>query len=239
MKKLHVKGAIISNADKEAYNFYNVDSTSPNDIASQLIDGEDIEVVINSNGGNVFAGSEIYTMLKEHTGQVIAKITAMAASSASIIAMGADRVLMSPTSQMMIHNVSVKSGGDYRDMEHTAEVLKSANSTIANAYRIKTGLSEEELLAMMDRETWLSPQRAVELGFADEMMFENKPNEDELELVASATSETVTLPKEVINKYFELNNSLPSENTQVDFLMQKNKLSAQLKLIKLKGEIKS
>lgn len=236
MKKINVRGAIISNADKEAYNFFDVDSTCPNDISSQLINGEDVEIVINSGGGNVFAGAEIYSMLKEHTGQVIAKVTSIAASSASIIAMGADKVLMSPPSQMMIHNVSVKAGGDYRDMEHTAEVLKSANSSLANAYRIKTGLSEEEILDMMNKETWLSPQKAIELGFADEIMYENKINEDELELVANATNDTVTLPKAVINKYYELNNSIstPSENTQVDFLMQK-KLSAQLQLLKLKG----
>jgi hypothetical protein len=120
-------------------------------------------------------------------------------------------------------------------MEHTAEVLKNANSTIANAYRLKTGLSEEEILAMMDKETWLSPQKAVELGFADEMMFANEPN-SELELVASGYS-AVTLPQTVI-KQFNMNNLAPLESNQVDFLMQK-KLSAKLKLLKLKGEIKS
>lgn len=236
MKTIKVNGAIIGNNEKAAYEFYGVEATSPNDVTSQLTDeNEDIEVVISSGGGNVFAGSEIYTALKEHKGQVTVKIPSFAASSASIVAMGADIVLMSPTSQMMIHNVSVKTGGDYRDMEHTAEVLKNANSTIANAYRLKTGLSEEEILAMMDKETWLSPQKAVELGFADEMMFANEQN-SELELVASGYS-IVTLPQAVI-KQFNMNNLAPLESNQVDFLMQK-KLSAQLKLLKLKGEIKS
>jgi ATP-dependent protease ClpP protease subunit len=107
MKTIKVNGAIIANNEKAAYEFYGVESTSPNDVISQLIDElEDIEVVISSGGGNVFAGSEIYTALKEHKGQVTVKIPSFAASSASIIAMGADKVLMSPTSQMMIHNVA-------------------------------------------------------------------------------------------------------------------------------------
>jgi len=235
MKTIKIKGAIIANSDKEAYEFYGVEATSPNDVTSQLIDeSEDIEVVISSGGGNVFAGSEIYTALKEHKGLVTVKIPSFAASSASIIAMAGDKVLMSPTAQLMIHNVSVKAGGDYRDMEHTAEVLRNANSTIANAYVLKTGLSEAEILAMMDNETWLSPQKAVELGFADEMMFANK-QVDDLELVASGYN-TDTLPQSLI-KQFNMNNLAPLETNQVDFLMQKS--SAKLKLLKLKGEMKS
>jgi len=231
MKRIDVKGVIISNDHKPAYDFYGVEATSPNDVTSQLVNGEDVEVIVNSGGGNVFAGSEIYTALKEHNGQVTVKIYGLAASSASIIAMGADKVLMSPTSQMMIHNVSVASGGDYRSHEHTAEVLKNANETIANAYHLKTGLSHDEILGMMNKETWLSPQKAIELGFADEMMFANQSNSD-LQLVAS-TYQVAMLPQSVIDQF----NKTKTDSLQtngVDFLLSE-KLQAQLKLLKLKG----
>lgn len=233
MKRIEVKGVIISNDHKPAYDFYGVEATSPNDVISQLVNDEEVEVIINSGGGNVFAGSEIYTALKEHTGQVTVKIYGLAASSASIIAMAGDKVLMSPTSQMMIHNVSVQNQGDYRTMEHTAEILKNANETIANAYHLKTGLSHDELLDMMNKETWLSPQKAIELGFANEMMFANQNND--LQLVAS-TYQVAMLPQSVIDQFNKTKSDSLQSHDEVDFLLSE-KLQAQLKLLKLK-EIK-
>ena len=233
MKKLHIKGVIVSNDHKAAYDFYEIEATCPNDITSQLSNEyEEVEVIINSGGGNVFAGSEIYSALKEHKGKVTAKINSIAASSATIIAMGADKVLISPTAQFMIHNVSVQSNGDYNSHTHTAEILKNANETIANAYTLKTGLSQNEVLEMMNKETWLSPQKALELGFVDEIMFTQN---NDLQLVAS-TYQTNVLPQKVIEQFNQ--SKLDSlENNQVDFLFAQ-KLEAQLKLLKLKGEQK-
>jgi len=131
-------------------------------------------------------------------------------------------VLMSPTAQMMIHNVSSRAEGDYREMEHTAEILKSANDTIANAYRLKTGKEQDELLSLMNKETWMTAQKAKELGFIDEIMFED------LQLAAS-TSYSGLLPLEVINK---MRNTIknPAQKNKLDFLMCK------LNYLKLKGE---
>ena len=173
--------------------------------------GEDLEVEINSGGGSVFAGSEIYTALKSYKGNVTVKIVGLAASAASVIAMAGKKVLMSPTAQMMIHNVSSRAEGDYREMEHTAEILKSANDTIANAYRLKTGKEQKELLSLMDKETWMTAQKAKELGFIDEIMFED------LQLAAS-TSYSGLLPPEVINK---MRNTIknPSQKNKLDFSM--------------------
>jgi ATP-dependent Clp protease protease subunit len=231
-KKINIKGPIVGNSEVWIYEWFGIEATSPNSV-SKVIDeanGEDLEVEINSGGGSVFAGSEIYTILKDYKGHVTVKIVGLAASAASVIAMAGNKVMMSPTAQMMIHNVSTYTSGDYRDMEHSAEVLKSANNTIANAYRLKTGKTQEELLKLMDNETWMTAQKAKELGFVDEIMFEN-----DSQLVAS-TDYSGMLPPEVINKMRNtLKNPNIDENNDSDFLLQKSK--AKLNLLKLKGEM--
>jgi ATP-dependent Clp protease, protease subunit len=192
--KIKVKGVIVSNNDKWIYDWFEMDATSPADIEKQLelAKNIDIEVEINSGGGDVFAGSEIYTMLKEYKGNVTVKITSIAASAASVIAMAGNIVKISPTAQIMIHNTSTVAWGDYRALEHEADVLKGWNKSIANAYMIKTGLEQKELLNLMNKETWLNAQKAKELKFVDEIMFEN-----ELKLSASISG---MLPQEVIEK---------------------------------------
>lgn len=231
MKKVNIKGPIISNSDAWIYEYFGIEATSPNAVNKVLSEanGEEIEVEINSGGGSVFAGSEIYTALKSYSGNVVVKIVGLAASAASVIAMAGNKVIMSPTAHMMIHNVSSYSAGDYRDMEHTAEILKSANNTIANAYRIKTGKTQEDLLSLMDNETWMTAEKAKELGFIDEIMFEN-----DLQLVAS-TDFSGMLPPEVINKIRNtVKNPLNSQNeeNETDILM------AKFNYLKLKGDVK-
>jgi len=195
--KIEVKGPIISSNDQWIYDWFEIEATSPkkvNDLLKQCESNEDLEVEINSGGGSVFAGSEIYTALKSYKGNVTIKIVGLAASAASVIAMAGNKILMSPTAQMMIHNASASVGGDYRNMEHGAEVLKNINSTIANAYKLKTGMNHETLLDLMDKETWLTPQQALEKQFIDEVMFENE------EFKATASFINTLLPQEVINK---------------------------------------
>lgn len=215
MKKVNIKGAIISNDDQWIYDWFGIDATSPKAINNAITEanGDELEVEINSGGGDVFAGSEIYTALKAYSGNVTIKIVGLAASAASVIAMAGDRIIMSPTGQMMIHNVSSRTAGDYRDMDHAAEVLKNANTTIANAYRLKTGMSEENLLSMMNKETWLTPQQALENKFIDEIMF----NDGNVNLVASTVASNL-LPIEVIEKMrnTKMQNN-PLSNKDVDF----------------------
>lgn len=172
--KVNIKGAIISSDDQWIYDLFEMESTSPKNVSESLemANGADLEVIINSGGGSVHAGSEIYTMLKDYSGDVEIKIVGLCASAASVIAM-AGRVKMSPTAQMMIHNAMGRNQGDYRSMDAASEMLKVVNKTIANAYRLKSGMSEEELLSLMDNETWLTPQDALEKGLIDEIMFED------------------------------------------------------------------
>lgn len=219
--KIKVNGVIISNDDKWIYDWFEMDSVCPKEIEAQIeaANGEDLEVEIDSPGGDMFAGSSIYTALKSYAGDVVIKIIGFAASAASVIAMAGKRVLMSPTAQLMIHNVWTQAKGDYKDFEHQSEVLKSCNKSIANAYQIKTGMTQDELLKLMNKETWMTAQEAIKNKFVDEIMFDNG-----LQLVAS--TKNVLLPSEVINKMKNLrtngkdlpkflNRNSPEESRQV------------------------
>ena len=223
MARVNIKGPIVSNSDYSIYEWFGIEVTCPKIVhdAIEKANGEDLEVIINSGGGSVFPASEIYTALRDYAGNVIVKIVGLAASAASVVAMAGTKVLMSPTAQMMIHNVTTYAEGDYRDMEHTAEILKNANDTIANAYRLKSGKTQEELLALMDNETWMTAQKAKELGLIDEIMFE-----DDVQLVASVGYSGL-LPPEVINT---VRNKLQSEKAL-------KAAQAKLNYLKLRGEV--
>lgn len=223
MPRVKINGVIIPNDYQDIYDWLGWDATSPKKVEQQLSDIEgDIVVEINSGGGSVFAGSEIYTMLRDHAGQVTVKITGVAASAASVIAMAGDKVLMSPTAQIMIHNATISAQGDYREMEHTSDFLKNVNQTIANAYKAKSGIDDDKLLALMDKETWFTPQQALEHNLIDEIMFENQ-----VQVVADFGGGL--LPQEVINtiKSKIMKQEKPTNNKS-DFLM------AKLKYLKLK-----
>lgn len=139
----------------------------------------DIEVYINSPGGDVCAASQIYTMLKEYKGNVTVKIDGLAASAASVIAMAGTTVTMSPTAMMMIHNPWTVQVGDEDEMRECAEYLAEFKESIINAYEIKTGLSRKEISELMTAETWMNAKKALELGFCDKILFTDKDNDGE------------------------------------------------------------
>lgn len=136
----------------------------------------DVTVSINSPGGDVFAAAEIYTALREHAGKVTVKVLGIAASAASVIAMAGDSVLMSPVSYMMIHDPWTFAMGNAREMEHQAQVLREVGEGIIAAYMHKTGKSRDDIAALLQSETYMSAQTAIDEGFADGMLFE-KPQE--------------------------------------------------------------
>lgn len=176
MAVLEIKGCIVSNDDKWLYDWVGWDSTCPADVErtiAGMAEGETLEVFINSGGGSVSAGQEIYTRLKSRENVQI-EIQSIAGSAASIIAM-AGKSKISPVGIIMVHNVSIHgASGDYHDMQKNAEILKELNAALAAAYTEKTGMSQEEALKLMDRETWLTAQKCLELGFVDEIMEGNK-----------------------------------------------------------------
>lgn len=214
-----VKGTIVSDDESCYYEWYGVAHTTPKQINNAIKQAkarsETLDVYINSGGGDIFAGSEIYTSLKAYSNIKI-HIVGLAASAASVISMAGNSDI-SETAMFMIHNVSSYAEGDYNAMKHSAEVLEKANKAIASAYITKTGLSEKEVLALMNKETWLTAKEAVEQGFINKMASAGR-------LVASnncmfLNSQAIEHAKKMIN----------SEKTE--------KLRNELEFLKLKGKI--
>lgn len=151
------------------------DDITPRMFKEELYSGTGpITIWINSPGGDCIAASQIYSMLMDYKGEVTVKIDGIAASAASVIAMAGTKVVIAPTALIMIHNPSTSANGDHRDMSKTIEVLNEVKESIINAYEIKTGLSRAVLSHMMDAVTWMNANKAIELGFADEILEDEK-----------------------------------------------------------------
>ena len=162
-------------------------------------------VWINSPGGDCVAAAQIYNMLADYKGNVTVKIDGIAASAASVIAMAGDNVLMSPVSMMMIHNPLTMAVGNADDMQKAAAMLDEVKESIINAYEIRTGLSHTQLSHMMDEETWMNAKKAIELGFADGLLEDNKNTEDDEGYMFSASAVERTLINK-INRKNPINN---------------------------------
>lgn len=217
-KRIKMKGPLISNNEYEAYEFFGLEAVSAKSITDQFPEdtSEDITLEVNSNGGLVTVGSEIYTALKKYNGHVTAEVTGMAASAASVAIMGADTVKMSPTAQIMIHKALLtRATGNSDDLEKAVNALKSSDQSIINAYVSKTGLSEDEIFEMMKNETFMSANEAIEKGFADEIMTFEK------DLGAVASLESGLLPQAVIDDFYSRRKSNAKEAQAMLFELEK------------------
>ena len=151
------------------------DDITPRMFKEELYQGNGpVTIWINSPGGDCIAASQIYTMLMDYKGPVTVKIDGIASSAASVIAIAGTKVLISPTALVMIHNPSTGAFGDHRDMEKAIELLGEVKESIINAYVLKTNLSRTVLSHMMDSETWMNANKAIELGFADGLLEDEK-----------------------------------------------------------------
>lgn len=177
MATINIRGDIVGNDDKWIYEWFDMEATCPRDVKDILEaaeENEPIEVLVNSGGGSVMAGQEIYSALKGNS-RVTIKIQSMAGSAAGVVAM-AGHCLISPVAMIMIHNVSMSgASGDYHDMEKNAEILKQMNAAMANAYVEKSGRPLDEILRMMDRETWLTANQCLEYQFVDGILTDQQP----------------------------------------------------------------
>lgn len=189
---LRIEGTIAENSWLD-------DEISPKQFKSELdLKQGDITVFINSYGGDVIAAARIYNMLMEHKGNVTVKIDGIAASAASVIAMAGTKVLMSPVSTMMIHNPMAAAFGDTEEMQKAISMLDEIKESIINAYALKTGLSRAKLSHMMDEETWFNAQKAVELGFADGILYSD--DQAEYEVSDGLMFSQAMVVKSIVNK---------------------------------------
>jgi ATP-dependent Clp protease protease subunit len=158
------------------------DEVTPQLFKDELNAGSgNITVWINSPGGDVFAAAQIYNMLRDYKGSVTVKIDGIAASAASVIAMAGNTVCESPVAMMMIHNPATMAMGEAKDMQKAIVMLNEVKESILNAYESKTGLTRARLSHMMDDETWFNAKKAVELGFADKILFDSDEDEKKKE----------------------------------------------------------
>lgn len=169
-----------------------------------------ITLWINSPGGDCIAASQIYTMLMDYPDEVTVKIDGIAASAASVIAMAGTKVLMAPTALMMIHNPATITMGDHEDMKRAIEMLDEVKESIINAYEIKTGISRIKLSHLMDAETWMNANKAIELGFADDVLKDEKQSEPTFSAYAFSRKAVAT---NLLNKMAEKNKLIQAEES--------------------------
>ena len=187
------------------------DDVTPQMFRNELFSGKGpITLWINSPGGDCIAASQIYTMLMDYPDDVTVKIDGIAASAASVIAMAGTKVLMAPTALMMIHNPATITMGDHEDMKRAIEMLDEVKESIINAYEIKTGVSRIKLSHLMDAETWMNANKAIELGFADDVLKDEKQSEPTFSAYAFSRKAVAT---NLLNKMAEKNKPIQAEES--------------------------
>lgn len=179
------------------------DDVTPKLFKDELISGSGpITIWLNSPGGDCIAASQIYSMLMDYPGEVTVKIDGIAASAASVVAMAGTKVLMAPTALMMVHNPMTMAWGDRSEMTKAIEMLDEVKESIVNAYEIKTGLSRARISHLMDAETWMNANKAIELGFADDILTDKKKcAADETAFSFAARSSEMRLMNRLEAKY--------------------------------------
>ena len=193
------------------------DDVTPKAFRDELFAGEgDIVIWLNSPGGDCIAASQIYTMLMDYRGNVTVKINGIAASAASVIAMAGTKVLMAPTALMMVHNPLTVAIGDSEEMQKAIAMLDEVKESIINAYEIKTGQSRAKLSHLMDAETWLNANKAIELGFADGILEDEKKRvqKDDITYAFSRRAVTNSLLEKVKPKVHKQNTGTPIESLE-------------------------
>lgn len=205
------------------------DDVTPQLFKDELNKGNgNITVWINSPGGDCVAAAQIYNMLIDYKGDVTVKIDGIAASAASVIAMAGTKVLMSPVSMLMIHNPMTVAFGNKSEMEKAISMLDEVKESIINAYEIKTGMSRAKLSHLMDSETWMDANKAVELGFADDILKRSEANDMEIPRVSMMYQEA-----QVVNSLMDkLATKCKIENKETNTGVKADSLMERLFLMK-------
>ncbi|MBG1272446.1 Clp protease ClpP [Lactobacillus paracasei subsp. paracasei] len=224
-KAIPINTELVEDETASVAKSFGLDLVSPQSVRDALPDdGSDVTIEINSPGGKVAAGSAIATMLKEYSGTVTAKIIGLAASAATVVALAADHIMMAPTATFMIHRVSATGvSGNAGDMDKLKDVLSMQDQQFANLYASRTGKTPDEMLKLMTDETYMSAEQAKELGFVDEIMFD-----EQLSLVAGPKTMLTPEIVDALKAYRKIKDkpSAPVINIDTDELAEKlaNKL---------------
>ena len=240
MKKININGDIIPNDYAWIYQWLEWEHTCPKGVIEQIeaANGEDIEFNINSGGGSVFDAYEIYNAIANYKGNTVAKIS-LAGSAASFIAMATDKTEIGIVGNIMIHKASNTVSGNANDHRYDAQFLETIDNTIVNAYIEKTGKSREEMLNLMNAETWFTPEQALEIGLVDEitskktakpMAFNSMNNKQEVidKLLELGSIENVK--QALINKELGINGVINAvENTKQNIKEENEMTLDQLK----------
>lgn len=215
------------------------DSWFDDDVTPQLFKDElfaesgDVTIWINSPGGDCVAAAQIYNMLMDYKGNITIKIDGIAASAASVIAMAGTKVLMSPVSMLMIHNPATVAWGDTAEMQKAIDMLSEVKESIINAYEIKTGMGRAKLSHLMDAESWMNANKAVELGFADDILHRSDDTEDaeqpQIAMMFDKAAVTNSLMEKIAKKcHIQFKKNEPKTNERsVDSLMERLDLIKQ------------
>ncbi|MEH7088105.1 head maturation protease, ClpP-related [Priestia megaterium] len=234
--ELRIEGDIVSDSRAWIYEWFGEPAASPNAFRNELSQykGQDITLWIDSYGGDVFAAAGIYNALKSHSGKITAKIDSKAMSAASVIAMAADEILMSPVGIMMIHNPLTGASGDMRDLRKAADVLDTVKETILNAYVAKTNKSRSTISALMDDETYMSASDAVKNGFADGIIGEEEEKSNVMNFSFNRFA-IMNSANESMQKLLDFEKARQAAaaplNTAEDLETEKQKLLMELELI--------
>lgn len=207
------------------------DEVTPKEFKAELEKCKgDISVWINSPGGGVLAAAQIYNMLMEYPGNVRVKIDGLAASAATVVAMAGNTVEISPVGCMFIHNPEAMSIGNSSDHKLTIEMLDEIKEGIINAYEIKTGRSRKELSALMDSTSWMCAQKAVNLGFADKIMYWD--DESGSDMVSNDVRQMLPKLSLAMDELFEGRNTLKAQPMpKIDDRVSRDALMSRLHLI--------
>ena len=190
------------------------DEITPKEFRGELNSGQGkVTVWINSTGGDCFAAAQIYNMLMEYSGPVDVHIDGIAASAASVIAMAGNHVAISPVGMMMIHNPATVSIGDEWEMKKAMDMLSEVKESIINAYELKTGLPRKQLSNMMNAESWMNAKKALELGFADSILYDGDDGDDEDDEPEGMIFSRADVTNSLLNK---LKAQVPKPDNRVD-----------------------
>lgn len=225
-KKIRLNGPVVSGGNSWIYDWLGMETISPKRVISELdkAAGDDVELYINSGGGSVFAGSEIFTALKEYRGKITSKVTGVAASAATFFVLASDEVYVSPLAQLMIHKAATRTEGDSTAHASGFGLLDGVDQSIAKVYQARTKLPEAEILDLMNKTTWMNAEKAVQLGFANGVLFDEEIDaNNSLNLGAELPQEVIDKLRNELLKNALKNNSIDDTQAMIEPVNQTNK----------------